>query len=298
MDTLTGMRVFSAVVDAGSFAAAAERLDISRAMASKYVGQLEEHLGTRLLHRTTRKLGLTETGAAYHERCQHILGEIAEAEAQAAKLTLQPRGTLRLAMPISFSLRHIAPLLAGYLARYPEVGIDATLSDRYGDLIEEGFDLALRIGPPPEGNLIARQIASDRFAICAAPAYLEKHGVPATPEDLADHNCLLYSYSSAGNAWRLRGPDGAERTVKVAGGLRANNGDLLNQLGVDGVGILRQPCFLVGEQLREGKLIEVLKDYRSDPIGIYAVYPSRRHLSAKIRSFVDYLANHLKMTAD
>ena len=298
MDTLTSMKVFTTVVDAGSFAAAAERLDISRAMASKYVAQLEEQLGTRLLHRTTRKLRLTETGAAYHERCQHILGEISEAEAQAANLTLQPRGTLRLAMPISFSLRHVTPLLAGYLRQYPEVSIDATLSDRYGDLIEEGFDLALRIGPPPEGNLIARRIASDRFAICATPAYLEKHGTPATPEDLARHNCLLYSYSSAGTSWRLRGPDGAEHNVKVSGSLRANNGDLLNQLGADGIGILRQPCFLVGAQLRDGRLIEVLKEYRSDPIGIYAVYPSRRHLSAKIRTFVDYLAAHLKLAAE
>lgn len=149
-------------------------------------------------------------------------------------------------MPISFSLRHVTPLLAGYLAQYPEVDIDATLSDRYGDLIEEGFDLALRVGPPPEGGLIARQIASDRFAICATTGYLEKHGTPTAPEDLARHNCLLYSYSSTGNAWRLRGPDGAERIVKVSGSLRANNGDLLNQLGADGIGILRQPCFLVG----------------------------------------------------
>ena len=290
MDTLTCMKVFAAVVDAGSFALAAERLGISRAMASKYVVHLEAHLGTRLLHRTTRKLGLSETGSAYLERCQHILAEIAEAEASAANLTAQPRGTLRLTMPVSFSLRHVTPLISRYLAQYPEVQIDATLNDSRGDLIDAGYDLALRIGPTPEPGLIARRLATDDFAICAAPAYFAKHGQPQTPEDLAAHNCLLYAYSSAGNVWRMKGQDGGEFAVKVAGNVRANNGDLLNQLAVDGIGLLRQPRFLVGEQLRQGALIEVLQDYRCDPIGIFAVYPSRRHLSAKVRTFVDFLA--------
>lgn len=292
MDTLTSMKVFAAVVDAGSFAAAADRLGLSRAMTSKYVGHLEAHLGTRLLHRTTRRLGLTESGAAYHERCAQILMEIAEAEASATHLTVKPQGTLRVALPIAFSIRHIAPLISTYLAKYPDVRIDATLSDRRVDLIEEGLDLALRAGPSPEPGLIAHRLASDKVVICGAPAYLQRHGVPTSPGDLAGHNCMLYTYSSAGSEWTLRGPDG-EHTVKVAGTVRANNGDLLKQLAMDGIGLLRQPGFLVGDEIRAGRLVEVLQDYTLDPIGIYAVYPSRKHLSAKIRTFVDYLAEHL-----
>lgn len=297
MDMLTCMRVFVAVVDAGSFAAAAERLGLSRAMASKYVGHLESHLGSRLLHRTTRKLGLTETGSAYFDRCHQILAEIAEAEAVAMRLTAQPQGRLRLTMPVSFSLRHVTPLLARYMARYPAVNVDVTLNDRRVDLIDEGFDLALRIGPSPEPGLIARRLATDHFAICAAPAYLAQHGLPQRPQDLARHDCLLYSYSSAGSEWALRATDGSIQTVRVSGKLRANNGDLLNQLGLDGVGLLRQPRFLVGEALRDGRLVEVLADYRSEPIGIYAVYPSRPHLSAKVRTFVDELVAHFTTRA-
>ena len=292
MDTLTSMKVFAAVVDGGSFAAAAERLGLSRAMTSKYIGHLEEHLGTRLLHRTTRRLGLTESGAAYHERCTQILAEIAEAEASAANLTVKPQGLLRVTMPVSFSVRHMGPLISTYLAKYPQVRIDATLGDRRVDLIEEGLDLALRVGQSPEPGLIAHRLAADRVVFCAAPDYLRRHGVPRVPADLSRHNCLLYSYSSAGNEWTLRDADG-EHTIKVGGTVRANNGDMLKQLAVEGVGLMRQPRFLVGDDLRAGRLVEVLQDYTLDPIGIYAVYPSRRHLSAKIRTFVDHLAEHL-----
>lgn len=289
MDTLISMKVFAAVVDSGSFAAAAERLGMSRAMASKHVGHLESHLGTRLLHRTTRRLGLTESGAAYHEHCTQILGEIAAAEAGAARLTVKPQGTLRLAMPVAFSLRHMGPLLSAYLDKYPEVKLDALLSDRRVDLIEEGVDLALRIGPTPESGLIAHRLASDRMVICASPDYLQRHGTPQRPADLERHNCVLYSYSSAGSEWLLRDAHG-EHAIRVSGRVRANNGDLLKQLAVDGIGVVRQPRFLIGDEIRAGRLVELLPGYTMDPVGIHAVYPSRKHLSAKIRSFVDHLS--------
>lgn len=292
MDTLKSMRVFATVVLTGSFAAAASRLDISRAMASKHVLYLEERLGTRLLQRTTRKLGLTDSGTAYYERCVKILEEIEEAETGAVNLSVRPRGILRLTMPVSFSVRHVGPLITRYLEKYPEVQIDATVSDRRIDLIEEGLDLALRVGPSPEPGLIARRLASDRLVICGAPAYLDRCGRPTRPQDLADHNCVLYSYSAAGNEWKMTGA-GGEHTVKVTGNMRANNGDLLNQVVLSGAGLMCQPEFLVGEDIRAGHLEEVLKDYTCETLGIYAVFPSRKHLSAKTRTFVDFLVENL-----
>ena len=290
MDTLTSMKVFTAVVDCGSFAAAADRLEISRAMASKYISQLEAHLGTRLLQRTTRKLTLTETGSAYHERCAQILADIKEAEEGAARLTEAPRGTLRLTLPVSFSLLHMGPLVADYLKRYPDVRIDVLLVDRAVDLIEEGFDLAVRIGTLPQSGLIARRLGSDQIVISGSPDYLQQRGVPKVPAELARHNCLTYSYASSGDEWRMTGPDGVQHTVKVSGSLRASNGDMAKLAALQGVGLIRQPLFLVGDDIRAGRLVEVLSDYRAEPLGIHAVYPSRKHLSAKVRAFVELLA--------
>ena len=292
MDTLKSMKVFATVVATGSFAGAAVRLDISRAMASKHVLDLEERLGARLLQRTTRKLKLTDSGMAYYERCAQILDDVEEAEAGAINLSAAPRGILRLTMPVSFSVRHVGPLITRYLEKFPEVQIDATLSDRRIDLIEEGLDLALRVGASPEPGLIARRLATDRLVICGAPAYFERCGRPTRPEDLAGHNCVLYSYSAVGSEWKMTGPNG-EHSVKVSGSLRANNGDLLNQVVLGGLGLMCQPEFLVGEDIRAGRLEEVLKDYACEPLGIYAVFPSRKHLSAKTRTFVDFLVENL-----
>lgn len=298
MDTLTSMRVFATVVEARSFTAAATRLAMSTAMAmamamaSKHVQHLEEHLGTRLLNRTTRSLSLTDSGLAYFERCSQILADIDESEAEAVNLTAQPHGTLRVTMPVSFAVRHLAPMLSRYMQQYPEVHLDLFLSDRRTDLIDNGLDLALRIGPSPEPTLIARRLATDRMMICAAPDYLLRHGTPQVPEDLARHNCLLYSYAAIGNEWRLQGGDG-EHVVKAGGSLRINNGDLLNQMAIAGHGIICQPEFLVRAEVEAGLLDEILQGYTMSPIGIYAVYSSRKHLSAKIRSFVDCLVDYI-----
>lgn len=297
LDTLTSMKVFAAVVDTGSFAAAADRLDISRAMASKYVAHLEEHLGTRLLQRTTRKLTLTESGTTYYERCVQILADISEAEEGAVSHTEAPHGTLRLTMPVSFGILHMGPIVSDYMRQYPEVKVDLLLNDRRVDLLEEGLDLAVRIGMLPESGLIAKRLASDRIAICGAPEYLKRHGVPQKPADLAQHNCLMYSYAATGDDWKMTGP-GGEHAVRVAGSLRATNGDMIRLAALGGVGLIRQPLFLVGEDIRAGRLVEVLTDYSSGDLGIYAVYPSRKHLSAKVRTFVDFVAAALALKSE
>ena len=297
MDTLTSMKVFTAVVEAGSFTAASERIEMSRAMVSKYVAGLEARLGTRLLQRTTRKLKLTESGASYFERCVPIMAAIVEAEEGAVNLNASPRGTLRLTMPVSFGILHKGPMISAYLKQYPEVKIDIQLTDRRVDLIEEGLDLAVRIGALAESGLIARKLASDSLVVCGSPDYFERHGVPRTPTDLAHHNCLVYTYSKSGEEWKMSGPDG-HFAIKVSGSLRATNGDMVKLASLGGVGLMRQPRFLVGEELRAGRLMEVLADYRDGDLGIYAVYPSRTYLPAKVRTFIDFMATELAMKSE
>lgn len=297
MDTLTSMKVFATVVDAGSFAGASARLDLSRAMVSKHMAHLESHLGTRLLNRTTRRLSLTESGSAYFERCQHILKDMEEAELAATELTSVPRGTLRLTAPLVFGVLHIAPLIADYLAIHPEAKLDFTLDDRNIDLVNEGYDLAIRIGNLAESGLIARRFARDSLVVCGSPEYFRRNGVPRVPEDLAKHSCLGYSYEESVNEWLFSGGDGEHR-VSVSGNVRANNGDLLRVAALGGAGIIMQPRFLVGADLRAGKLLAVLTQYESRELGIYAVYPSRRFLSAKVRTFIDFLVERFGPTPD
>lgn len=297
MDTLTSMKVFAAVVETGSFAAASDRLDMSRAMTSKYVAHLEEHLGTRLLQRTTRKLTLTESGASYYERCVQILADISEAEEGALHLTEAPRGTLRLTVPVSFGILHMGPVISSYMTHYPDVKVDILVTDRRVDLLEEGLDLAIRIGALPESGLVAKKFASDRVVICGSPAYLQRHGTPKTPAELAQHNCLIYSYAATGDEWKMDGP-GGQHMVKVSGTLRATSGDMVKLAALGDVGLICQPLFLCGEDLRNGRLVEVLPEYKSSELGIYAVYPSRKHLSAKVRTFVDFIADAFDLKSE
>ncbi len=290
MDTLQSMRVFATVVEAGSFAAAAERLSLSRTMVTKYVRYLEDRLGVRLLHRTTRRLSLTEVGASYYGHCLAALEGVAEADQAAMRLTAVPRGTLRVNAALSFGVRHLAPALGDYLAAFPEVRVDLTLNDRLVDLVEEGYDVAMRIGTLVESRLIARRLAPVRLVVCAAPAYFAKHGFPQCPEDLATHHCLGYSYWASEGRWRFPGVAGEERAVTVSGRLRANNGDVLRAAALSGLGIILQPTFLVGEDLKAGRLTAVLQDYPLSPLSLYAVYSSRQHVPAKLRSFIDFVA--------
>jgi DNA-binding transcriptional LysR family regulator len=294
MDIVSGMKIFVAVVDNGSFSSAADRLDMSRAMASKSVAALEAHLGTRLLNRTTRQLSLTEAGVAFYERSVQILADIWEAEQVAGRMATEPRGALKVTMPLAYGLHRLGPVIAAYARRYPQVTLNLSLSDRKVDLVEEGYDVAIRIGKLPESGLIARKLGTVHGVVVGAPDYLERQGRPKVPADLADHLCLGYSLASLGDEWRLQGPGGIV-SVRSSGSIRADSGDMLRLAAVAGSGLIFQPWFIVEEDVRARRLERVLKDYTSEELGIYAVYPSRRYLSAKVRTFVDFMFEQLEM---
>jgi DNA-binding transcriptional LysR family regulator len=288
MDLFASMRMYVAVVDGGSFAAAAGKLDISRAMVSKQIQKLEEHLGTRLMNRTTRRLSLTETGREFYERSNQIMGDVEEAEQIAGQMTRRAQGVLRVTIPLSYGQHRLAAIIGDYTQAYPQVQLDISLSDRKVDLIDEGFDLAIRIGAMPQSDLIARKLGGVRSIVCAAPAYLAKHGTPQMPADLGRHACLGYTLTGTGADWRLEGPEGIV-AVAITGPIRADNGDIIRLAALGGAGIAFQPQFIVGDDIAAGRLVRVLPEWQSAELDVYAVYPSRKHLSAKVRTFVDFL---------
>lgn len=288
IDIVTGMRVFSAVVESGSFAAAADKLDLSRGMATRYVAQIEAHLGVRLLNRTTRRLSLTEAGSDYYQRATQVLALIDEAESFAAQKASMPRGTLRVNAPVIFGVRHLACAIGAYLQRFPEVKVDLSLNDREVDLVSEGTDLAVRIASKIDAGLVARPLTRTRIVACAAPSYLKAHGVPKSPSDLVRHNCLTYSYDAFQFDWRFK-RRGRDVTVKVSGNLHGNHGEILCNAAIDGLGIILQPTFLVHDAIRAKKLVRILPGWETDELKIYAVYPHRKFLPPKVRSFVDFL---------
>lgn len=290
MDRFQALTAFARVVETGSFARAAERLGASVSAVSRQVGELESHLGARLLNRTTRRLSLTESGQAFYERCVQLLADLEEAEAAVGAATLDPRGTLRLTCGTTFGARHVAPAIAAFRERYPRVRFDIDLSDRIVDLVDEGFDLAIRIGDVRSQALIARRIGTTTLMCCASPAYLARRGAPRVPADLAQHDCLLYVYSPERNVWRFRDAQGAEHAVNVSGPVVANHGETLTALGVAGAGVHLEPDFVVAPHVRAGELVALLPGFAAASIPIHAVYPSRRHLSAKVRAFVDFIA--------
>lgn len=290
MDLLAGMRVFIHVVEANSFTAASDRLGLSRAAVSKHIAQLESHLGGRLLNRTTRRISLTEAGQAYFDRCKEIIEDVSDAECVVSGLTTEPRGTLRLNVPMTFGINQVAPLLQRFSARYPRVDIELSLNDRLIDVVEEGYDLVIRIAELQDSNLIARRLATSRHVVCAAPDYLDRHGRPDTPGELATHACLRYSYTQHSNEWLLLGASGEQR-VRVSGPLLTNNGGAICTAAENGLGIALLPTFIAGQALRKGKLERVLAGYDCPQLGIYAVYASNRHLSAKVRAFIEFLEN-------
>lgn len=289
MDKHTAMRVFVNVVDLGSFTRAAEALEISRTMATTHVARLEEHLRARLLHRTTRRLSLTEAGTAYYEKCAALLAEIESLEESLEAMTDQPRGVIKISAPVSFGYLYLGSALAEYLDRYSQVKLDVSLNDRIVDLVEEGYDVAIRIARLADSSFVARRIASTRVRLCAAPAYLRRRGTPRRPADLALHDCLGYAYSGTGVSWPFAGPKGVEE-VRVRTETRTNNGDLLRVLAVHGHGIALLPAFLVSSDLKAGRLKELLPSYSGGELGIFALYPSRKYLSTKVRTLVDFLA--------
>jgi DNA-binding transcriptional LysR family regulator len=292
------MRVFSQVVESGSFSAAAARLGLSSTAASRHVAELEAHLQTRLLNRTTRRVSLTESGRAFYERSVQLLADLEEAEQEASRAAVVPRGTIKLTTSVNFGVRHLAPAIAAFLAEHAGVRFDVSLSDRLVDLVEEGFDLAIRIGAPGSDNIVARKLGETRLVPCASPQYLLAHGAPQVPEDLARHNCFTYEYVTPRNLWRFRDPAGNERSVRISGSLHSNNGDLLAEAAAQGAGIVFEPAFIVGPELRAGRLVPLLQDFVAPPLPIYAAYPSRKHLSAKVRRFVEFLVERFAQAQD
>jgi DNA-binding transcriptional LysR family regulator len=290
MDRLASMELFARVVECGGFSAAARSLGLSKSVVSKQVRTLEDRLGVRLLNRTTRRIALTEAGRAYLEGVERIAALVAQTEESVTHLQERPRGLLRINAPVSFGQLRLGQLIPDFMALYPEVAIDLTLSDRFVDLVEEGFDVAIRIGSLPDSSLIARRLAPVRRVVCASPAYLATHGPLSRVQDLERHDCLGYSYLSTLDQWRFHGPEG-EVTVRVRGHLRANNGEVLREAAIAGVGVSLAPTFIVGEDLQAGRLVRLLPGYEPLPdIAIHAVHPAGRHVSPKLRTFVDFLA--------
>ncbi|MEN8131669.1 MAG: LysR family transcriptional regulator [Pseudomonadota bacterium] len=293
MDSLTDIAVFVQVVDTGSFTAAAEKLRLSKSVVSKYVTRLEDRLGARLLNRTTRRLSLTEAGRAFYERSQLGLREIEEAEAEVSRLQGAPRGVLRLNSPMSFGILHIAPALPDFLALYPDLSVDMSLDDRHMDLVEEGFDLAIRIGELPDSSLVARRLGPCRHVVCGAPGYFKRHGVPRTPEELRDHNAITYQYQDSPREWHLASPNGGVIRIPVSGSIQMNNSLGLREALLREVGLTLTPTFVVGADIKAGRLQAVLSEYKALELSIFAVYPQRRHLSPKVRAFVDFLGSRI-----
>jgi len=291
MQNLTEIAVFVKVVDASSFTAAAEALGMTQPVVSKAVTRLEERLGARLLNRTTRRLSLTEAGAELYRRSVGALAGIEDAEIEIARFQTEPRGTLKISAPMSFSIVHLGPALAAFLERYPGVHVDLTLDDRHVDLVEDAFDLAIRIGRLQDSSLVARRIAPVRQVVCASPRYLARRGEPERPEDLIEHDCLLYAYLSTPREWRFTGPEGENIVVPIRGPLLSNNGLVSRDTAVAGGGIVMLPAFYLGDQLRSGQLKPILCQFRPLDIAVYAVYPERRNLSPKVRAFVDFIAD-------
>ena len=290
MDRLKSMEVFVKVVESGSFIAASEALNISRPMASKYVQRLEEELGVRLLNRTTRTVSMTEAGRSFYLRCQNIFVEIDDAVSEVSDLHVEPRGALRINGPISFGRDHLTRAVSDFQARYPDISVDLTLNDRIVDIVDEGFDLAVRVGKLRDSSMIARRLAPSRMIACAAPSYLATRGAPETPADLADHNCLIYAYSSYAGVWRFE-KGISEETVSIDGDFRSNFGEAVVAAAVAGRGVILEPSFLVAARIAEGALTPILTDYQVAASDIHAVYPQSRLLPQKVRVFVDHLVD-------
>lgn len=292
MNNLTEIAIFVRVVETGSFTAAAEKLGLSRAAVSKSVSRLEDRLGARLLHRTTRTLRMTEAGETLFRRGRRGLAEIEEAELEVNHLQGEPRGILRISAPVYFGARHLAPVLSEFLAAYPALEADVELDDRQVDIVEEGFDLAVRIAVLDDSSLVSRRLAPCRMVVCASRGYWAAHGLPERPADLAAHNCFIYSNLAAPNHWRFLNDAGEEIGVEVRGNLRFNNTEMAISAVLQDVGVIRVPTFYVGDELRAGSLVPALTEYHVPrEASVYAVYAAREHLPPKVRSFIDLLAD-------
>lgn len=295
IDVLMAMQVFAKVVEYKSFARATDRLDLSRGMTSRYVAQLEAHLGIRLINRTTRSFSLSEVGQDYYEKVVQILALVAETEEAAASNTVEPRGTLRISCSVAFGGTLLGEAISAYLQRYPQVKVDVLLCERMVDLVEEGIDLTIRVAPDIAPGLVARPFTPIRFVVAAAPEYLRRHGTPTDPAELTDHDCLTFSESDVPREWHFRRDDDT-RIVKVQGSFHGNNGNILCNAAAGGLGIIYQPTFLAHELLRTGRLVRILPEWQTDTFMAYAVNPNRQFLLPKVRSFIDFMVEYFGPT--
>lgn len=290
MDRLAALEAFVKVSETQSFSDAARRLRASKSAVSRHIAALEAQLGARLFHRTTRSLTLTEAGRGYFERAARILADLEDANLSVSQLQAAPRGRLRVNAPMSFGFLHLGAAAGDFLDRYPEVEVDVTLNDRFVDLVDEGFDVAVRIGSLTDSSLVARRLAPVRRVLCASPDYLKTRGVPQTPDDLKSHDGLFNTNITQSREWRFISPDGKPWPVTVKGRLSASNGDMLRVAALRGHGFVHLPTFIVGADLRAGTLVSVLDRYIDQDLTLNALYPHARHLSPKVRAFVDFLA--------
>lgn len=294
MDRLTAMNMFVRVVETGSFSAVARELNSTQPTVSKNIAELESWLGAKLLNRSTRSLRLTETGSDYYEKCVAILQDVEEAEQTVGQLQTQPKGLVRISTVVAFGRLHIVPRLAGFFATYPEIKVDVRLNDRVVDLVEEGIDVAFRMGTLVDSTLIAKNLCSSPMVTVASPGYLENAGTPAHPRDLKNHNYLVYTDIGKTNETKFL-EDGSPFIVRVEGNMQTNNTEALRTALLSGLGISRMPRWLVGDAIADGRLITVLDDFQPDPLNIYAIYPPGRHLPSKVRCFIDYFAQEFKI---
>ena len=288
MDRLASMRAFVKVVEAGSFVRGADKLGISTTSASRLVAELEEHLGTRLLQRTTRRLHLTDAGQRYFERALQLLSDLEEAESEVGSATTTPRGRLRISVGQTFGVRQLSGVFPRFQELYPEVELEVFATDRRVDLIEEGFDLAVRMSLELPPTYVARRLCTIRVVVCASPAYLAKHGTPRVPQDLSTHNCLTIPSGGFENRWLFEGADGP-LTVDVRGNYRSDSGDLLRAAALAGQGLVYVPTFIVGDELARGELVPLLLEWKTPTLEAKVVYPTRRFVSAKVRAFTEFL---------
>jgi DNA-binding transcriptional LysR family regulator len=293
MDKYLEIKTFAAVVDAGSFVGAADVLGMSKPAISRYVGELEARLGVRLLQRTTRRLSLTEEGDVFHARCKDILASMDEAEAEITARTGHASGRLKINAPVTFGIQHLAPLWGEFTAQHPQVNLEIDLSDRMVELVDEGYDLAIRIASLPSSTLVSRKLASTRLVLCASPRYLKQAGTPQHPHELSTHAVISYSYWSSGDTWNFTGPEGPV-SVSTHSRIHTNNGDTCLGAALAHQGIVLQPSFIVGGALATAQLVELMPAYQALSLGIYAVYPTRRHISPKVRLMVDFLVERFK----
>lgn len=295
MDDLGALRAFVAVVETGSFSLGAQRLGLSRSRVSRLVAAVETELGVRLLHRTTRHLGLTEPGQSYFERCRRILLDLEDANQMVSRAQALPRGVLRITAPVAFGSFHVAPALPEFLRRFPEVSLHLALSDRFVDLIEDGFDVAVRIGRLEESSLMMRRLCPVRRVVCASPTYLAEHGTPSVPEDLERHQCLVHTDLVTAE-WRFLRPGEGPFTVATAGRCRSNNGDAIRALALGGMGIAYLPTFFVGDDIRAGRLQRLLGDFIPLDTHLHTIWPPGRQMLPKLRAFIDFLVERLSPT--